>query len=77
MRAMRASHSKSTAKDKTPRITVAAFEALRIRYTDIARVVERTLDGAWPSRARELGSIFEIDGEARATAAAAVREIEC
>ena len=28
MRAMRASHSKSTAKDKTPRITVAAFETL-------------------------------------------------
>jgi len=31
----------------------------------------------WPSRARELESIFDIDGRARISAEGAVREIEC
>jgi 1-deoxy-D-xylulose-5-phosphate reductoisomerase len=56
---------------------VAAFEGGRIGYLDIARVVEGTLESAWPSRVGDLESIFEVDEEARARANAVVREIEC
>ncbi len=55
-------------------IAVAAFESGRIGYGRIAGVVARVLGRGWPSRARELGSIFEIDGQARESATAAVRE---
>jgi len=58
-------------------IAVAAFEAGRIGYTDIARVVSGTLEHAWPTRVADLESIFEIDGAARESARAVVREIEC
>ena len=40
-------------------------------------VVALVLENAWPSRARELESIFDIDSRAREAADAAVREIEC
>jgi len=56
---------------------VAAFEAGRIAYTDISRIVAATLEEAWPSRALDLESIFEIDGRAREKADAVVREFEC
>jgi 1-deoxy-D-xylulose-5-phosphate reductoisomerase len=56
---------------------VAAFEAGRIRYGDIARVVAGTLENTWPSRVVDLKSIFEVDEAARARAQAIVREIEC
>jgi 1-deoxy-D-xylulose-5-phosphate reductoisomerase len=58
-------------------VGVAAFEAGRVSYVDIARVVAKTLELAWPSRVRDLGSIFEVDGGARVAAEAAVGEIEC
>jgi 1-deoxy-D-xylulose-5-phosphate reductoisomerase len=58
-------------------VAVAAFEAREIGYLDIARVVGRCLAGEWPSRVRELESIFDVDERARASARAAVREIEC
>jgi 1-deoxy-D-xylulose-5-phosphate reductoisomerase len=57
-------------------VAVAAFEEKRIGYLDIARVVERTLEGAWPSRAPDLESIFDSDRRARESARAVVREIE-
>jgi 1-deoxy-D-xylulose-5-phosphate reductoisomerase len=56
---------------------VSAFEDGLIRYTDIARVVEKTLDGVWPSRLGDLESIFEVDKGARVRARTIVREIEC
>jgi 1-deoxy-D-xylulose-5-phosphate reductoisomerase len=58
-------------------VAVAAFEAGRVRYGDIARVVAGTLEKAWPSRVVDLKSIFEVDEAARARAQAIVREIEC
>jgi len=58
-------------------VAVAAFEAGRVRYGDIARVVAGTLEKAWPSRVVDLKSIFEVDEAARARARAIVREIEC
>jgi 1-deoxy-D-xylulose-5-phosphate reductoisomerase len=58
-------------------VAVSAFEARRIKYTDIPRVVGGCLEGEWPSRVRELESIFEVDGGARVRAEAAVREIGC
>jgi 1-deoxy-D-xylulose-5-phosphate reductoisomerase len=57
-------------------VAVASFEERRIGYLDIAHVVERTLEGTWPSRAPDLESIFDIDRRARESARAVVREIE-
>jgi 1-deoxy-D-xylulose-5-phosphate reductoisomerase len=57
-------------------VAVAAFEERKIGYLDIARVVGRSLESAWPSRAPDLESIFDIDRSARESARAAVREIE-
>jgi 1-deoxy-D-xylulose-5-phosphate reductoisomerase len=48
---------------------VAAYEAGRIRFTDIARVVGRVLEHGWPSRSGSLESIFTLDAMARETAA--------
>jgi 1-deoxy-D-xylulose-5-phosphate reductoisomerase len=75
--ALAAGEGATVAYNAANEIAVASFEACRIGYTDIARVVSRTIEGLWPSRARELESIFEIDGQAREAAAAIVREIEC
>jgi 1-deoxy-D-xylulose-5-phosphate reductoisomerase len=75
--ALAAGEGATVAYNAADEVAVAAFEAGRLRYTDIARVVERSLERAWPSRARELESIFDIDREAREAAGAAVREIEC
>jgi 1-deoxy-D-xylulose-5-phosphate reductoisomerase len=56
---------------------VSAFEEGRIRYTDIARTVEKTLDSVWPSRLGDLESIFEVDKDVRVRARNIIREIEC
>jgi len=58
-------------------VAVAAFEGRKIGYLDIARVVEGTLGGLWPSRVGDLGSIFEVDALARERAKSVVREIAC
>ncbi len=75
--ALAAGEGATIAYNAADEVAVAAFEACHIGYTDIAKVVERTLESGWPSRARELKSIFEIDGHAREAAAGVVREIEC
>jgi 1-deoxy-D-xylulose-5-phosphate reductoisomerase len=75
--ALESGEGATIAYNASDEIAVAAFESGRIGYAQIARVVARTLDSGWPSRARELGSIFELDGLARESATAAVREIEC
>ena len=75
--ALAAGEGATIAYNAADEVAVAAFESSNIGYTDIAKVVERTLESGWPSRARELESIFEIDGHAREAAAAVVREIEC
>lgn len=75
--ALAAGEGAAIAYNAADEIGVAAFEASRVGFMDIARVVARALETAWPSRAIDLESIFEIDGRAREKAAAAVREIEC
>ena len=75
--ALAAGEGATIAYNAADEVAVAAFEACHIGYTDIAKIVERTLEPGWPSRARELESIFEIDGHVREAAAAIVREIEC
>jgi 1-deoxy-D-xylulose-5-phosphate reductoisomerase len=75
--ALAAGEGSCIAYNAADEVAVAAFEAGRIRYTGIAAVVERTLEGAWPSRALDLESIFEIDSRAREAAENGVREIEC
>ena len=54
---------------------VAAFEERRIKYTDIARVVEITLSAEWDSRVDDLDSIFYFDALARERASKAVVEL--
>ena len=75
--ALAAGEGSTIAYNAADEVAVAAFEAGAIGYTSIAIVVGRTLESGWPSRARELRSIFEIDSSAREAAAAIVREIEC
>jgi 1-deoxy-D-xylulose-5-phosphate reductoisomerase len=75
--ALAAGEGATVAYNAADEVGVAAFEEGRIRYTDIARVVAGALDRAWPFRAADLESIFEIDGAARESARAVVREIEC
>jgi len=75
--ALAAGEGATIAYNAANEVAVAAFEVRRIAYPGIAIVVAKSLAGPWPSRAVELGSIFDIDGRARASAEAAVREIEC
>ncbi len=75
--ALAAGDGAAIAYNAADEVGVAAFEAGRAGFNDIPRVVERTLDAAWPSRALDLESIFEIDGKAREKADAVVRELEC
>lgn len=75
--ALEAGEGATIAYNAADEVAVAAFEGARVGYSDISRVVARTLEHIWPSRVMDLDSILEIDGEARVAAAAAVREIEC
>ena len=75
--ALRSGDGAAVAYTAADEVAVAAFEAGRIRYTGIARVVERTLSEDLPSRLGDLRSIFEVDAGARRAAALAIREIEC
>lgn len=75
--ALAAGEGATVAYNAADEVAVAAFEAKRVGYNDIARIVAGTLEVGWPSRARELESIFNIDGMARTAASAVVREIEC
>lgn len=76
-RALALGEGAAIAYNAADEVAVAAFEAGRVGFMDIARVVARTLESPWPSRAIDLESIFDIDGKAREKAAEAVREIEC
>jgi 1-deoxy-D-xylulose-5-phosphate reductoisomerase len=75
--ALRAGEGAAIAYNASDEVAVAAFEAGLIRYTGIAKVVALVLENDWPSRARELESIFDIDSRAREAADAAVRELGC
>jgi 1-deoxy-D-xylulose-5-phosphate reductoisomerase len=75
-KALEAGEGATVAYNAADEVGVAAFEKGRIAFTDISRIVERTLERGWPSRVRELGSIFEIDTRAREAAFAAVMGIE-
>jgi 1-deoxy-D-xylulose-5-phosphate reductoisomerase len=75
-RALEAGEGATVAYNAADEVGVAAFEKGRIAFTDISRIVERTLERGWPSRVRELESIFEIDTRAREASFAAVMEIE-
>ena len=46
-------------------VAVEAFAAQRISFTDIARLVERTLESYRPSRADTLDDILAVDAESR------------
>lgn len=54
---------------------VAAFMEGAIRFTDIAVVVSRTLERAYPRTLDGLEAVLEVDGDARRVAASIVKEI--
>jgi 1-deoxy-D-xylulose-5-phosphate reductoisomerase len=74
--ALAAGEGATIAYNAADEIAVSAFDQNRIAFTDIARIVARTLDRKWPLLARELEGIFAVDAEARETASAAVKAIE-
>ncbi len=73
-RAVAAGEGHTVAYNAADEIAVAAFEAGRIRFTDISSIVEAALSLDWPSRLDDLGSIFEVDSRSRAAAARAIPE---
>jgi 1-deoxy-D-xylulose-5-phosphate reductoisomerase len=75
--ALRDGEGSTVAYNAADEIAVAAFEAGRIGFMDIASIVEETLAAGWPSRAGGLGSIFELDSRARAAASRAIEESRC
>lgn len=56
-------------------IAVEAFEAGKIRFTQIAELVERTLDYGWNSPEIDLGAILESDSAARTRARTVLSEM--
>ncbi|MDP3177578.1 MAG: 1-deoxy-D-xylulose-5-phosphate reductoisomerase, partial [Spirochaetaceae bacterium] len=74
-RALEIGEGGTVAYNAADEIGVAAFERGRVAFTDIAKIVERTLELGWPAMAREFETIFDIDRRAREAAAAAVEAI--
>jgi len=74
--ALESGEGATVAYNAADEVGVDAFEKHRIRFTDIARIVELTLERGWPSQVRELDSIFEVDRGAREAALEAVERIE-
>jgi len=75
--ALSAGEGSTVAYNAADEAAVAAFESGKIRFTGIAKVVERVLGRPWPFRLEDLRSIFDVDTEAREAAADAIREIGC
>ncbi len=75
--AVRAGEGASVAYNAADEVAVAAFEAGKIRFTQIAGVVAATLQADWPSQLDDEGSIFETDSRARHAAKRSVLEIQC
>jgi 1-deoxy-D-xylulose-5-phosphate reductoisomerase len=55
-------------------VAVAAFLERRIRFTDIARVIEGTMTALSSQPALDLGVVLDADRDARAHAARLIRE---
>jgi 1-deoxy-D-xylulose-5-phosphate reductoisomerase len=63
--ALAAGYGASVAYNAADEVAVAAFEAGKIGFLDIARVIESSLARNWPRELPNLPSIFEADREAR------------
>jgi 1-deoxy-D-xylulose-5-phosphate reductoisomerase len=73
-KALDAGEGATVALNAADEVAVAAFEDGRIGFTDIAKIVERTIDNHWPTQLAELGSIFDVDRVARDVALKVQRE---
>ena len=73
-RALDAGEGATVALNAADEVAVAAFEDHSIGFTDIAKIVEKTIDRPWPTQLAELGSIFDIDRAARGVAFDVQRE---
>lgn len=72
--ALRSGGAATIAYNAADEVAVSAFEAGRIGFMDIPRVVESALARGWDYPAFDLESIFHIDAEARAQANRSVSE---
>ncbi len=75
--ALRLGESATIAYNASNEIAVEAFDAGRIRFTDIPSVVADALSADWSFPAGDLDSIFHHDEKARERARAFVAEIQC
>ncbi len=76
-RALEIGEGGTVAYNAADEVAVEAFERGQIGFLEIAGVVARTMEKAWPSRLDGLESIFDADMSARVAARAAVREYSC
>ncbi len=74
---LRQGEAAAIAYNASNEVAVEAFVEGRIRFTDIARVVENSLSADWSLPAEDLDSIFYHDGKARENARSFVAEIQC
>jgi 1-deoxy-D-xylulose 5-phosphate reductoisomerase len=75
--AIRQGEAGTIAYNASNEVAVEAFVEGRIRFTDIATVVEESLSADWSLPAGDLGSIFYHDARAREKARAFIAEIKC
>lgn len=75
--AVRAGEAATIAYNAANEVAVETFEARKIRFTDIALLVEKTLSSDWAFPVPDLGSIFEFDARARTLADLAAMEFQC
>jgi len=76
-RAVRVGEAATIAYNAADEIAVQAFEEGLLRFTQIASVVARVLEGDWALPVPDVGSIFDHDARARSLAKLAVSEFEC
>jgi 1-deoxy-D-xylulose-5-phosphate reductoisomerase len=71
--AVEAGEGYTIAYNATNEVAVELFIQRRIRFTDIAHVVQTVLEKTWPSRVDTIEQVYSLDLEARKSAADAVK----
>ena len=75
--ALRAGGTASACLNAANEVAVDAFLNEKIRFTDIARVVEQTLNEASLGQAADLDTVLAVDNQARHKATQIVAELSC
>jgi 1-deoxy-D-xylulose-5-phosphate reductoisomerase len=75
--AVRIGEAATNAYNAANEVAVSAFEEGKIRFTEIATVVEGSLSHDWSFAVADIDSIFDTDAQARIFAREVVRELSC